>query len=286
MRTINFISRAEGRTATGGGACAQELREALRDLGVSVAYSRDEADPSKVWLENDLCEFGTLTVGGGRFDQCFDISPPEFESTGDGVGEWVVDVLVEIVRLHDPDDPHRTTGAHDDVAFMLRHFGFGCRWEEASYFAEDNTNGHLSRWTTSVPGPDEVARLIGDLLELPLWLHERGDRTEYIGLSGDQAEDLVPMCAPEDPSPAAPTCPQGWARGSWTWLPPPCEVGAHRLVTPSGELAATVYPASGWHVWSPQGDAVKSGTSQPVDVAKRRARTAARTWWRRRGWLG
>ena len=265
-----------------------DLRVKLVDRGLEVDAGGTPR-PGTVWIDGDLHQGWTVFIHGGSHDNYFTVRPPRPKITGGfDVDAWVVSVTVEVAQRRDLEQPNRVAEHHDDLAFLLGRRGFHCSREEGSFNVSEGVEGHLSDWSIALDGPGAVVDAVVVLLDLPLALYpdEEAQGMAPIALSTDEADLLLACGMPlEKPRMAASSFSSGLvATGGWRWTMTPSEVGAHRLVTPDGELAATVYPASGWCVWSPRGEAVKSGSESAIHVAAGRAAASARTCWRRRGW--
>ena len=265
-----------------------DLRAKLVDRGLDVDAG-GAPRPGAVCLDGDLHQGWTLLLNGGSHDNYLTVRPPRPKITGGfDVDTWVVSVTVEVVQHRDLSQPNRVAEHHDDLAFVLGRMGFRCTREECSYDRDEGIDGHLSDWIIALDGPGAVADAVVALLDVPLALHadEEAQGMAPIALSTDEADLLLACGMPEEPDMAASSFSSGLlATGGWRWTVTPSEVGAHRLVTPRGDLAATVYPASGWCVWSPEGLAVRTGPESAIHVASGQVSASARTWWRRRGWL-
>jgi hypothetical protein len=79
------------------------------------------------------------------------------------------------------------------------------------------------------------------------------------------------------------TCPAPPAIGKWTWTPGPLE--GWRLVTPTGQHAATVYSTLTWFTWGPDGEGGQNASGEDIEDAKWQALHAAKVWWYEEGWL-
>ena len=265
-----------------------DLRAELVERGLEVDVGGPPR-PGAVWVDGDLHKGWTVLVHGGSYDNYLTIRPPRPKITGGFDTEtWVVMLMLGVSRHRDPERREVVAEHHDDLAFVVGRTGFTCTREETSYDRDESIDGHLSDWGAVFDGPDGVVDALLRLLNLPLALHPDDEEAgaEPFALSTDEADLLLASGAPIEDHTPLPSYSSGLvATGAWRWRLPPSDVGAHRLVTPSGDLAATVYPASGWYVWSPHGLLAKSGSGLPVAAAKRQARTVARTWWRRKCWL-
>ncbi len=282
----NSILTHRARLDAAAISLVDDLRAELVDRGLEVDVGTNPR-PGVVVVEGDLHRGWTLLAHGGSHDNYFSVRPPRPKITGGfDVDAWVVSVTVEVAQHRDLEQPNLVAGHHDDLAHLLGRMGFTCTREECSYDRSEGIEGHLSDWSIPLDGPAAVVDVVVALLDVHLALYpdDEAQGMEPFALSTDEADLLLARRVPmEEPGIAASSYSSGLlATGSWRWMLPSSDLGAHRLVTPAGELAATAYPASGWHVWSPQGEAAKSGTEVRVDVAKRQARTAARAWWRRK----
>ena len=285
----NSILTYRARLDAAAVSLVDALRAELAGRGLQVdAHGAPKA--GVVVVEVDLHQGWTLLVHGGTHDNYLTVRPPRPKITGGFDTEsWVVSVTLEVAQHRDLAQPTRVAEHHDDLAHLLGRMGFACAREEVSYDRDEGIVGHLSDWSAALDGPGAVVDMVVALLDLPLALYpdDRDQGMEPFALNTDEADLLLACGVPfEEPEMAVSRYSSGLvATGGWRWTMTLSDVGAHRLVTPRGDLAATVYPASAWQVWSPQGEAAKSGTEVRVEVAKRQARTAARAWWRRKGWL-
>ena len=283
----NSILTYRARLDAAAISLVDDLRAELVDRGLQVDAG-GAPRPGAVWIDGDLHRGWTVFMHGGSYDNYFFVRPPRPKITGGIDAEtWTVSLTLELAQHRDPERPNRVAEHHDDLAFVLGRMGFACTREEISYEHEPGIEGHLSDWSVVVDGPGAVVDVVVALLDVPLALYpdDHAQGMAPFALSTDEADLLLACGVPsKEPGMTASSFSSGLvATGGWRWTMTPSEVGAHRLVTPRGELAATVYPASGWCVWSPEGLAVLTGPESAIHVASEQVAASARTWWRRKG---